>query len=142
MGKLRRIAGMVAGTAALGAAAMVAAPATAQAASAPCGGETAACVDLSANKAWIMDKNGNVTHGPVPIRTGMPGYDTPPGTYRVIWEDIDHWSQAFNGPMPYSVFFTDTGIAFHEGSLEFGVARLRPALPLGRQEVLLHLGAG
>jgi L,D-transpeptidase catalytic domain len=117
MGTLRKIAGIAAGAVAMGAAAMVVAPATAQASPAPCGGETAACIDLSANKAWIMDKNGHVTYGAVPITSGRPGYETPPGSFKVIWEDIDHYSQQFNGPMPYSVFFTDTGIAFHEGDL-------------------------
>ncbi len=53
----------------------------------------------------------------MPVTTGRPGYRTPVGVYRVLWKDIDHWSQEFNGPMPYSVFFTNSGIAFHEGSL-------------------------
>jgi lipoprotein-anchoring transpeptidase ErfK/SrfK len=35
----------------------------------------------------------------------------------VTYKDIDHWSKAYNGPMPYSVFFTTSGIAFHQGSL-------------------------
>ena len=33
------------------------------------------------------------------------------------YKDINHYSKQFHGPMPYSVFFTDTGVAFHEGSL-------------------------
>jgi hypothetical protein len=130
MGKPRKIAGVAAATVATGAAALFAAPATAQASPAPCGGETAACIDLSANQAWIMDKNGHVTYGAVPITSGRPGYETPAGSFRVIWEDVDHWSQAYNGPMPYSVFFTDSGIAFHEGSLSVpshGCVHLSPA---------------
>ncbi len=117
MGKLRKIAGTAAGAAALGAAMMVVAPATAQAAPVPCGGKVSACLDLSANQAWLMDGKGNVTYGAVPITSGRPGYETPVGVYEVIWKDIDHWSQAYDAPMPYSVFFTDSGIAFHEGSL-------------------------
>jgi hypothetical protein len=36
----------------------------------------------------------------------------------VLWRDKNHRSSAFNNaPMPYSVFFTSTGVAFHEGSL-------------------------
>ncbi|WP_143229599.1 L,D-transpeptidase [Actinophytocola xanthii] len=116
MSKLRKITGMAAGAAAVGAA-MFAAPGTASASPAPCGGETRACVDLSANRAWLMDGNGGVTLGGVPVTHGKPGYETPPGVYHVTWKNIDHWSQAYNGPMPYAVFFTDTGIAFHEGSL-------------------------
>ena len=116
MGKLRKYAGLAAGAVAMGAAAMVVAPATADAAPVPCGRKVAACIDLSANRAWLMDA-GQVTYGGVPITSGRPGYETPVGTYKVIWKDIDHWSKPYNGPMPYSVFFTDSGIAFHEGSL-------------------------
>jgi lipoprotein-anchoring transpeptidase ErfK/SrfK len=114
---LRKIASLVAGSAMLATSALVIAPATAQAATAPCRGKTAACIDLSAQRAWIMDKRGHVTYGPVRVTTGRRGYETPPGSFRVIWKDIDHWSRAYNAPMPYSVFFTNTGIAFHEGSL-------------------------
>jgi L,D-transpeptidase catalytic domain len=117
MGKLRKIAGMATSVAAISAAAMVVAPATADAAPVPCGRGVAACLDLSRNQAWLMDGRGHVTYGAVPVTTGRPGYETPVGVYRVIWEDIDHYSQQFNGPMPYSVFFTESGIAFHEGSL-------------------------
>jgi lipoprotein-anchoring transpeptidase ErfK/SrfK len=116
MAKLRKTAGMAAGAAALGAAAMVVAPATADAAPAPCGRKVAACVDLSRSEAWLMNA-GQVTFGAVPITTGRPGYETPVGTFRVTYKDIDHWSEPYDGPMPYSVFFTESGIAFHEGSL-------------------------
>jgi lipoprotein-anchoring transpeptidase ErfK/SrfK len=82
----------------------------------PCGAGAAACVDLSANQAWLLS-SGKVAVGPVPITTGRPGHETPPGTFHVQYKDIDHLSREFdNAPMPYSVFFND-GIAFHEGSL-------------------------
>ncbi|MBB4907539.1 L,D-transpeptidase [Actinophytocola algeriensis] len=117
MGKLRRNLAMAAGSAALGTAAVLALPATAQAApAAPCSAQAAACIDLSANTSWLMD-NGVVTYGGVPITSGKPGYETPPGTFQVTYKDIDHWSRAYDAPMPYSVFFTTSGIAFHEGSL-------------------------
>jgi hypothetical protein len=121
MGKLRKSIGLAAGSAALtGAAALTALltlPATAQAApGVPCSAAADACIDLSANTSWLMH-DGVVTYGGVPITTGRPGYGTPPGTFHVQYKDIDHWSHAYNGPMPYSVFFTNTGIAFHEGSL-------------------------
>jgi lipoprotein-anchoring transpeptidase ErfK/SrfK len=83
---------------------------------APCSATAAACVKLSTNQAWLL-RNGEVVYGPVPITSGMPGYRTPPGTFRVQWKDIDHKSREFNNaPMPYSVFFNG-GIAFHTGSL-------------------------
>jgi len=82
----------------------------------PCGASAAACVDLSANQAWLLAA-GRVAVGPVPITTGRPGYETPPGTFLVQYKDIDHLSREFDdAPMPYSVFF-NSGIAFHEGSL-------------------------
>ncbi len=117
MGTLRKNLAIAAGSAALGTAAVLALPATAQAApAAPCSAQADACIDLSANRSWLMH-NGVVTYGGVPITSGMPGYETPPGTFEVTWKDIDHWSEAYDAPMPYSVFFTTSGIAFHEGSL-------------------------
>ena len=49
-----------------------------------------------------------------PVSTGGPGYETPGGTFRPFRMDIDHRSQEWdNAPMPYSIFFTTTGIAVH-----------------------------
>ncbi|HEY8373961.1 MAG TPA: L,D-transpeptidase [Pseudonocardiaceae bacterium] len=92
-------------------------PAPQQAVGAPCSATARACVDLSANKAWLI-ANGRVVYGPVPITHGRPGWRTPPGTFRVQWKNRHHRSRTFNNaPMPYSVFFNG-GIAFHEGSLQ------------------------
>ncbi|GLZ41390.1 L,D-transpeptidase [Actinokineospora sp. NBRC 105648] len=115
MGTLRKTLGVATIMAAIGTAGVLTAPA-ASASAAPCGKQARACVSLGANAAWLM-RNGAVTYGSVPITSGRPGYLTPPGTFTVTYKDIDHYSQAFNGPMPYSVFFTRSGIAFHEGSL-------------------------
>ncbi len=88
-----------------------------QSAAAPCGVAAAACISLSSQQAWLMS-HGQVTYGPTPITSGKPGERTPPGVFHVLWKDKDHRSSEFhNAPMPYSVFFTNTGIAFHEGSL-------------------------
>jgi lipoprotein-anchoring transpeptidase ErfK/SrfK len=85
-------------------------------AGAPCAATARACIDLSANKAWLI-KNGVVEYGPVPITHGRKGYRTPPGTFHVTFKNKDHRSSIFNNaPMPYSVFFNG-GIAFHQGSL-------------------------
>ena len=82
----------------------------------PCSIPDGACIDLSANKSWLLS-GGKVTYGPVPITHGRAGYRTPPGTFHVSFKDIDHKSSIFNNaPMPYSVFFNG-GIAFHAGSL-------------------------
>ncbi|MGH3695598.1 MAG: L,D-transpeptidase [Pseudonocardiaceae bacterium] len=93
------------------------AAAAAQSAAAPCGPSAAACVSLSSQRAWLMS-GGQVTYGPTPIATGKPGWRTPPGVFRVLWKNKNHRSRQFNNaPMPNSVFFTSTGIAFHEGSV-------------------------
>ncbi|MGB3444215.1 MAG: L,D-transpeptidase [Actinophytocola sp.] len=82
----------------------------------PCGAGVDACIDLSANKTWLIN-DGAVAFGPAQITHGRPGHETPPGTFHVGWKDIDHKSSEFNdAPMPFSVFFNG-GIAFHQGSL-------------------------
>lgn len=82
----------------------------------PCGSSAEACVDLSEKQAWLMD-NGAVSYGPVPISSGMPGYETPTGASEVTYKDADHRSSIYeNAPMPNSVFFNG-GIAFHHGDL-------------------------
>jgi hypothetical protein len=49
-----------------------------------------------------------------PVSTGRPGYDTPSGTFRPFRMEIDHTSDEWdNAPMPYSIFFTQTGVAVH-----------------------------
>ncbi len=84
----------------------------------PCAPTAKACVQLSTNQAWLQD-NGTASYGPVPITSGKPGQETPVGTHVVQWKDADHVSHEHNNaPMPNSVFFTTTGVAFHEGSLE------------------------
>jgi len=93
------------------------AAAAVQSAATPCGSSAAACVSLGSQRAWLM-RGGQVTFGPTPITSGRPGQRTPPGMFHVLWKDKNHRSSIFNNaPMPYSVFFTNTGIAFHEGSL-------------------------
>ena len=81
----------------------------------PCVASASACIDLSANRAWLID-NGVVVYGPVPITHGRKGFRTPPGTFRVSYKSIDHVSTIYDAEMPYSVFFNG-GIAFHQGSV-------------------------
>ncbi|MGI9001860.1 MAG: L,D-transpeptidase, partial [Pseudonocardia sp.] len=39
--------------------------------------------------------------------------------FHVMWKDQDHYSAEFDdAPMPFSVFFAEGGIAFHEGNVE------------------------
>jgi len=49
-----------------------------------------------------------------PVSTGGLGYDTPSGTFKPFRMEIDHYSDEYdNAPMPYSIFFTKTGVAVH-----------------------------
>ena len=95
----------------------------------PCTKAAEACADLAAKKAWLI-RDGKVTRGPVPLSSGGPGYETPRGDFKVQWKNKDHRSAEFdNAPMPWAVFFTDTGIAFHQGDLRsnsHGCVRLGP----------------
>jgi len=48
------------------------------------------------------------------VSTGAGEYDTPSGTFTPSRMEIDHHSDEWdNAPMPYSIFFTDTGVAVH-----------------------------
>jgi hypothetical protein len=49
-----------------------------------------------------------------PVSTGRLNHDTPGGTFNAIWMDADHVSREWdNAPMPYSIFFTQSGHAIH-----------------------------
>jgi lipoprotein-anchoring transpeptidase ErfK/SrfK len=49
-----------------------------------------------------------------PVSTGTEEYDTPGGTFTPFRMEIDHHSDEWdNAPMPYSIFFTETGVAVH-----------------------------
>jgi lipoprotein-anchoring transpeptidase ErfK/SrfK len=115
MATLRKITGTVVGAVAAIGALGFAAP-TAQASQTPCEAQAKACVQLSTNRAWLMN-NGAITYGPVPVTAGVPSYPTPKGRFHVQYKDINHYSKQYHGPMPYSVFFTTTGVAFHQGNL-------------------------
>lgn len=107
----------------------------------PCAPTAAACVDLTAQRAWLQ-ANGTITYGPVPISGGQAGYRSRPGNFAVFYKNKDHESSIFeNSPMPNAVFF-DGDIAFHAGDLagqSHGCIRLNPgdsqvfwdALPYG-----------
>jgi lipoprotein-anchoring transpeptidase ErfK/SrfK len=80
----------------------------------PCTPTARACVDRSARMAWLID-NGRVVRGRVRIQTGDRDTPTPLGTFTVQWKAQEYTSREYLTQMPYSVFFADGGIAFHEG---------------------------
>jgi len=102
---------------------------------------TAACVDISAHKAWLL-QGGKVVYGPVPMLPGRKGYETPTGTFRVLSKEKMHLSKQFdNAEMPNSVFFYP-GDAFHTGSLSVyshGCIHLSPSASLKFFNTL-HIG--
>lgn len=49
-----------------------------------------------------------------PVSTGVPGYDTPGGTYKPFRMEANHFSREWdNAPMPHSIFFSKVGHAIH-----------------------------
>jgi hypothetical protein len=93
----------------------------------PCDIDTVACVALGSQgfngKAWFIE-DGHVVRGPLDVFTGGPGEDTPTGTFQVISKDVNHYStettdaEGRPSAMPYSVFFTKSGVSFHGGDGE------------------------
>jgi peptidoglycan hydrolase-like protein with peptidoglycan-binding domain len=70
------------------------------------------CVDLTHQTVWAM-RGGTVVLGPTVTRTGMAGYATPAGTYRVGGRNTREWSEPYEVWLPYWQQFNG-GIGFHE----------------------------
>ena len=81
----------------------------------PCLVTVKACVELEADQAWLVD-NGRIVRGPVPITHGDVATPTPTGQFTVQWKAEAYTSREYLVQMPWSVFFADGGIAFHEGN--------------------------
>lgn len=91
-------------------------PAPAPAPQNPCPAAAKACIDLTHQTSWLQE-GGKITYGPVDISSGKPGWETPRGWHKVNRKVKDEYSRIFNNaPMPFSVYFTNDGVAFHEGS--------------------------
>ena len=90
-----------------------------------------ACVDLSENRAWLLDGRRHGRPRPRVEHARAPGHETPIGDFIVQRKDQYHVSQEFEGAkMPYAVFFDNNGRAFHQGTLErqsAGCVRLNEA---------------
>jgi hypothetical protein len=81
----------------------------------PCTATARACVALDEQLAWLIDE-GAVVRGPVRMQHGDAADPTPKGTFTVQWKAEEYTSREYLTQMPYSVFFADGGIAFHEGA--------------------------
>lgn len=75
-----------------------------------------ACVDLSENRAWLLDGHGETLGAPVTANHGSEGEETPTGSFVIQRKDRHHTSKEYGGAsMPYALFFDGEGRAFHEG---------------------------
>jgi lipoprotein-anchoring transpeptidase ErfK/SrfK len=81
-------------------------------ASCQAGTTTSFCVDLNRQTVWVM-KGGKVVLGPTVTRTGMAGYRTPAGTFKVNYRNIKEWSDPYDVWMPYWQRFYG-GMGFHQ----------------------------
>ncbi|WP_245908015.1 L,D-transpeptidase family protein [Pseudosporangium ferrugineum] len=70
------------------------------------------CVDLTHQTTWVM-KNGKVYRKPTVTRTGMNGYRTPTGTYKINKRTKKEWSNPYEVWLPYWQRFVG-GIGFHQ----------------------------
>lgn len=95
----------------------------------PCPADAKVCVDIDGRRTWLQN-NGQKYYGPAYHAPGKPGEETPRGTFRVNRKVKDEVSYLFNNaPMPYAVYFTYNGHAFHQGNTYYesaGCVRLAP----------------
>lgn len=70
-----------------------------------------ACVDLTQQTVWVV-RDGAVVFGPTVTRTGMAGFATPAGTYRITFRNIKEWSDRYEVWLPYWQHIT-MGMGFH-----------------------------
>jgi hypothetical protein len=76
-----------------------------------------ACVDLSEDRAWLLDGHGETLGAPVTVNHGSEGEETPTGSFVIQRKDQYHKSKEYGGAsMPYALFFDGEGRAFHEGN--------------------------
>lgn len=59
-----------------------------------------ACVDLT-NQTFYIVSAGTVILGPTVTRTGMPGFRTPSGTFKISWRQTRAWSLPYSVWLPY-----------------------------------------
>ncbi|MBC3192113.1 L,D-transpeptidase [Pseudonocardia sp. C8] len=83
----------------------------------PCTTSAHACVDLASRRTWLFAE-GRVVAGPVPMRPGDAADPTPRGVFAVQWKAEQWTSRESYTQMPYSVFFAEGGVAFHQGAMD------------------------
>jgi hypothetical protein len=73
---------------------------------------TTVCVNLTLQTVWVV-RDGATVLAPTVTRTGMRGFQTPAGTFRVNYRSITEWSDPYEVWMPYWQHFYN-GMGFHE----------------------------
>jgi lipoprotein-anchoring transpeptidase ErfK/SrfK len=73
---------------------------------------TVVCVDLTHQTVFVM-KKGKVYVKPTVTRTGMKGYRTPTGTYKINKRTKKEWSNPYKVWMPYWQRFVG-GVGLHQ----------------------------
>jgi lipoprotein-anchoring transpeptidase ErfK/SrfK len=92
-----------------------------------------ACVDLTNQTVWIMN-GGKIVYGPTVTRTGMAGYATPSGTFKIYDRQLKNWSEEWDVWLPYwqrvvggSGFHQTTTYIHNTGIGSHGCINLLPA---------------
>lgn len=83
----------------------------------PCTSSARACVDVTRRLTWLIE-DGRVARGPVVMRPGDAQDPTPRGTFGVQWKAEQWTSRESYTQMPWSVFFAEGGVAFHQGAMD------------------------
>ncbi|MFP7364896.1 L,D-transpeptidase [Corynebacterium callunae] len=82
-----------------------------------CPASAEVCVDIDGGRSWLQE-NGQVVYGSVAVSSGGVGQETPRGTFYINRKVKDEISYEFNNaPMPYAMYFTYSGHAFHQGNV-------------------------
>ncbi|WP_320068166.1 L,D-transpeptidase family protein [Micromonospora sp. RTGN7] len=76
------------------------------------GSGTTFCIDLTRQTTWAM-RGGKVVWGPTVTRTGMSGYATPAGTFKINYRNLKEWSDPYEVWLPYWQHFTQ-GMGYHQ----------------------------
>jgi hypothetical protein len=73
-------------------------------------------VSLGSQRAFVF--RGSTLIGVSTVSSGMPGYDTPTGTFTILEKDKEHRSNLYeDAPMPYMQRLTWDGVALHAGKV-------------------------
>jgi hypothetical protein len=73
-------------------------------------------VSLGSQRAFVY--RGSTLIGVSTVSSGMPGYDTPTGTFTILEKNKDHRSNLYeDAPMPYMQRLTWDGVALHAGKV-------------------------